>query len=336
MSVPVTRAILRDLSPADAAALWMVQHDSGGPAEAGLFEEWLGASEANGTAWAALDHAWSAFDDADDPMFAPMFADLRREALSATAEQPRRWRSFAAVGAVAALLVAVVGGVLWLPKGGSQPAELAVRDTLYKTGGEERTVVLTDGSQITLSPHTQIRVAMAPDRRQAVLDQGRAMFTVRHDATHPFRVIAGVWSVTDVGTRFEVGLQMSDMRVALFEGGVRIEDGSHAAINLRPGQQFMASGAKPGEVSPVNPVAEVASSDGMAEFDAVTLAQAVQKFNDANATKLLIVDTKIARLHITGRFRLSDPARFASTIAQILPIKALQAAPDRIELRARR
>jgi transmembrane sensor len=328
MSVPVTRAILRDLSPADAAALWMIQHDSGGPAEAGLFEEWLGTSEANAAAWAALHHAWSAFDDADDPMF----AELRREALSAPVAPPRRWRALAAAAAAAAAIVAVAGGAWLMPRGGSRPAQLASRDTVYKTGSEGRTVTLADGSQITLTHDTQVRVGP----RQAILDHGRVMFTVRHDAAHPFRVVAGPWSVTDVGTRFEVGLQASGMRVALFEGGVRIEGGSHPAIDLRPGQQFTASGGQPGAVSPVKPVDEAARADGMTEFDAVALAQAVRQFNDANAIELVILDPKIAGLHITGRYRLADPVRFANTIALILPIKVIRAAPDRIELRARR
>lgn len=328
MSVPVTRAILRDLAPGEAAALWKIQHDSGGPAEAGLFEEWLGASDANGLAWAALGDAWSLFDEADDPMF----AELRQSALSSSVQRGRRRYAVAAIG----LVVAAAGGMLLLPRMGQRSAQLATQDGLYETRGDARTVVLADGSQVALSHNTQIRVTIAEGRRSVILDRGRALFSVSHDETHPFKVTAGPWSVTDIGTRFEIGLHASGMRVALFEGGVRIEDGHHVATVLSPGQQYVASLDQPGEVSSIKAPDGPIATSGMAEFDTVTLAQAVQQFNQANAVQLVIVDPKIAGFHITGRFSLNDPVRFADKISQILPVRVKRVDPEHIELRAGR
>jgi hypothetical protein len=60
----------------------------------------------------------------------------------------------------------------------------------------------------------------------------------------------------------------------------------------------------------------------MTEFDAVPLTRAIAQFNEVNATKLFLVDPEIGDLHISGRFRLGDPNRFADMISRILPISA--------------
>lgn len=332
MSVSVTRAMLRDLSPAQAAARWQILFDAGGPVEAGLFEEWLDASEENGAAWAALDHAWSQFEDADDAIFADVRAEALSALVSARARPLRLWH----IGAVAGLAVAVIGGVLFMPRQSPSPAQVADADQLYQTGQDGRGITLADGSRITLSPNSRIRVAMGGGDRKAALEQGRAVFSVRHDAGHPFTLTAGGWTVTDLGTRFSVGLAASRIEVALLEGGVRIEDGRHPATVLQPGQAYSATQGQQGEVTTPKPAGEAVPTDGMAEFDAVPLTRAIAQFNEVNATKLFLVDPEIGDLHISGRFRLGDPNRFADMISRILPIRASRAAPDRIELRKRR
>jgi ferric-dicitrate binding protein FerR (iron transport regulator) len=155
MSVSVTRAMLRDLSPAQAAARWQILFDAEGRSRQ-VFEEWLDASEENGAAWAALDHAWSQFEDADDAIFADVRAEALSALVSARARPLRPWH----IGAVAGLAVAVIGGVLLLPRPTSTPVQVAGADQLYQTGQDGRGITLADGSRITLSPNSRIRVAM--------------------------------------------------------------------------------------------------------------------------------------------------------------------------------
>ena len=331
MTVRVTRALLRGLSPTDAAALWKVQQDSGAPVEAGLFASWL-EDDANAAAWGKLEDAWSAFDAADDAVF----EDLRAAALAAgpwnATTTPWRW----VAGAAAA--VAVIGGAaLLLPRPAKPPVVADMRDAgdiLVASGGAVKAIVLPDGSRMTLDVDSRARVAFGNGRRVS-LDRGRALFDVRHDSAHPFSVAARGRTIIDVGTRFEVGVAPSSLRVALFEGGGRIEGGGSATV-LRPGQAFVANAGKPDRVSLLAPGAEALWRQGLAEFDNATLAEAIEQLNAGSEVKLVIVDPRVAALRVSGRFRLHDPLRFATTVAEILPVRVVRIDPARIELRYRR
>ncbi|MDI1296883.1 MAG: FecR domain-containing protein, partial [bacterium] len=240
MSAMITRAQLADLTPDEAAALFLVQRDEGAPVEAGLFEEWLAQSENNQTAWEAVEGAWSLFDDADDPAFAA----LREAALADGGSRGNVFRSHWRPIAAAAALLVVVTGALQLRGGGPDRADLpliandAAAERIYAAAqGVAKTFVLVDGSAMTLDGGAQAKVAIGTMQRRVILDRGGAMFTVRHDASRPFTVQARDRTIIDVGTRFKVALERDMTRVALYEGSVRIGDAAGRMTVLRPGEQ---------------------------------------------------------------------------------------------------
>ena len=328
MSVRVTAAILRDLSPADAAALWRVQQDSGAPVEAGLFDAWL-EDPRNAAAWAQLDAAWAVFDAAED---AELDA-LRAAALSAGPERrdPRRWRGLAA----AAAMVAVVGGgALLLPRVGLLPVGPSTAPVTVATAGTIKTITLDDGSRMTLDIDSSARIPAGG--RRVRLERGRAVFAVRHDAARPFSVVAGDRTIVDLGTRFEVGVAAGGVRVAVFEGRVRVDGGADRGTLLRPGQTLVASAGRADTVSSSRAGGEALWQQGLAEFDNITLADAAAQISAGSPVKLVILDPRVAGLRVSGRFRLRDPLRFATTVAEILPVRVVKVGGARIELRYRR
>lgn len=336
MTVVVTRNILRNLSAPEAAALLKVHQDGGGPTEVGLLEEWLDASADNRAAWAALDASWRAFDGAEDSLL----ASLRADALSRI--ESGGGRSWRRLSVAASLLIAFLGGVVLLTTAwgtghrfGAQGGRLGPSEQTYIAAENHLTIPLADGSQIKLAEHSQVRVAFERGERRIELVSGRALFTVRHDESRPFRVVAGQWSVTDFGTRFEVGLEPEGFQVALYQGSVRVDGDGFTGAVLLPGQRLMARAGRQPEVSSNGPNAEATWDDGMAEFDNVTLEDAVQQFNASNSTKLVIMDAKVARLRISGRFSLQDPSRFCAMISELLPVKVVHRGSQKIELRSR-
>jgi transmembrane sensor len=159
------------------------------------------------------------------------------------------------------------------------------------------------------------------------------MFRVTHDAARPFTVQALDRRITDVGTRFEVGLAGDTLRVRLFEGSVRI-DGVDAALTLKPGQQLVAQAGRPARVEFV-PVAGHPDQE-LVTLDNVTLARAAEIINDGSRTRLVIADPEVARLRLSGRFKPGDADRFARTAAALLSLEVVRTAPGRIELRRAR
>lgn len=174
------------------------------------------------TEWLERDPAHlAAYEAAQDA--ADWAADLI-EAAPAPAWQPavetphRRQRWWIGAGAVAATMIAVVGGRALLDQG--SPAQM-----IATAPGEHRTVDLGDGSRVVLNGGT--RIAIDPDTpRHVELAQGEALFHIRHDASKPFVVVTGETRLLDAGTVFNVIAEGKRLDVAVSEGAVIYQPGN--------------------------------------------------------------------------------------------------------------
>jgi transmembrane sensor len=88
--------------------------------------------------------------------------------------------------------------------------------------GEQRTVVLEEGSRITLNTRTRIAVHLARHVREVVLRDGEAFFEVSKDASRPFTVRTSIGSARAIGTRFDVYLEDNHLSVTTQEGKVML------------------------------------------------------------------------------------------------------------------
>lgn len=151
----------------------------------------------------------------------------------------RRWTTIVPLAAAAALLVAVA-----LRFGPQTDTESGTSATLaaetMRTGiGEQRTIDLSDGSQVLLGAASTLRLAedFGAASREVFLE-GQAFLRVRHDAARPFVVNAGGTRAIDLGTAFEVRAYPSEgVRVAVTEGVVEVRREGSAADSavLEPG-----------------------------------------------------------------------------------------------------
>jgi transmembrane sensor len=188
-------------------------------------------------------------------------------------------------------------------------------------GGRE-TVSFADGSKIELNTNTILRARMTTGERIVWLDRGEAYFQVRHDAAHPFTVIAGNRRITDLGTKFLVRQDVSGLEVALLEGKIRFgsSDGAaHAAI-LAPGEVARVSGnALSIAPAPMQTLTdELSWRRGALVFKYRTLADVASEFNRYNAKKIIIADAVVGNLLIFGTFRTQDVDRFTRVTQKAL------------------
>ena len=145
---------------------------------------------------------------------------------------PTRW--------LAAAAVLLVAGGAFLYSRRHTPAEFAT------AVGEQQSVTLSDGSQVTLAPSSTLHVGAGFGRgaRNLALT-GRAWFVVRHDAAAPFQVTAGGATIEDLGTEFEVNATGPAVSVAVAAGSVSVH---------RPGAPAMTLGA--GDLATLAPQGE--------------------------------------------------------------------------------
>jgi transmembrane sensor len=104
---------------------------------------------------------------------------------------------------------------------------IAINDRLsttnYRTGiGQQQTIILADGSELNLNTDTELQVKLSNDHRKISLIRGEAYFTVAHDETRPFEVIAANGHIRDIGTRFNVYTKAENTLVTVTEGVVDI------------------------------------------------------------------------------------------------------------------
>lgn len=193
------------------------------------FTRWLDESPAHARAYDTVAAAV-----ADGAELIGSSAPANDDALPAImATAPRRPRRAWLGGAIAASLM-LVGG-LWVWQAGSR--DLYRIETLP---GQVRTVALDAQTRVDMAGGT----AMEFDRndpRFARLENGQALFTVRHDEARPFQVTVGEDTLVDVGTVFDVRRDGEDLSVAVSEGAVQFNPKAQD-LRIAPGEVLQRHG----------------------------------------------------------------------------------------------
>ncbi len=108
--------------------------------------------------------------------------------------------------------------------------------TYATTIGQQRTILLPDGSKATLAPASTIVVPAGygkPNRNLTLA--GRAWFEVTHDEAKPFRIAAAGMMVEDLGTEFEVVASGTGLQVTVVSGSVAVHRaGGGGTVTLGP------------------------------------------------------------------------------------------------------
>jgi transmembrane sensor len=169
------------------------------------------------------------------------------ETATETAGTPntRRSHRLASMLAVAASVAGLVAGGLILLDQGRR----------YETGiGEQRSVVLDDGSLVTLNTASRIEVKLGKKHRLVRLVSGEALFQVARDAARPFDVVTGNTTVRAVGTQFNVDKRTTATTVTVVEGKIAVSSSSFELPSTWNSSSHMAPAAGADEtVRPVSP-----------------------------------------------------------------------------------
>lgn len=235
--------------------------------------------------------------------------------------QPRPRLARLLIPALAATVAALMLGSWWLVH--------ALGPTVLSTGiGDQKTVILADGSRITLNTDTQLSVQYGKAARIVTLKYGEAYFDVVHNSARPFIVRAGERKVIDLGTRFVVnrtGSASDPLIITVIEGRVAVAPAdardtlpsrlmAHVHI-VSAGHLF---GFHPDTLPTVRSVSvdeATAWLNGQLIFDGTPLIDAAEQFNRYNAMKIELVSPQLAMIPVGGVFRIGDSLSFARAVA---------------------
>jgi len=229
----------------------------------------------------------------------------------------------------ASLLIALAAGsaMLW-----QRHRTLAVEVENYATAvAVDRSVALSDGSQIALGGATRLATHFARDRRDVDLNAGEAFFQVAHDTTRPFVVNAGEISIRAVGTAFDVRRTGERVTIAVAEGRVRIASSeglangrlsAAEALEAVAGQQISfdprASGLTVGAIPP----GRVASwREHRLEFVNEPLDSVIADINRYSTRPLTLTEAKLGALVFTGTVDTAALDSWIEALPKILPLR---------------
>lgn len=288
----------------DAALAWAIATRAPDFADWDGFAVWLEGDPAHAAAYDALQFA---LEEADAVLASlPEPAPEPVAAIEPANDNPPRWlagRRAWLGGAIAASLVVALTSVLWFGPGG---------ETLYRTApGETRLIALADGSTVQMAGGSTLALEGA---RAARLEQGQALFTIRHDTADPFVLTAGGERLVDAGTVFDVRLAGETLDVAVAEGAV-IVDPQGEAIRLDPGERAVRTSGR-FRLAEVDAAAVGEWRRGRISFEAASLAEIAAELTRATGTRFTSTDTAT---RLSGSIALdavrADPQALAPLLA---------------------
>jgi len=357
--------------PTDAmleeATGWLIDCSEGeqDAADRERFLEWLRRSPEHIRAYVEVAAAWEdsgrlgALNLVEfDALFAQARADRNvlefapsRQSTTAAATvenaagKAARWAQFSLVAVLVAL---AIGAGYWV---------LALRGT-YQTGiGEQRLIVLEDGSTIALNARSGVRVRYDSNERDVVLLNGQALFQVQKDFERPFVVRSNGTRVRAVGTQFDVYRKSTGTTVTVIEGrvaitpNVRVKEGEGAQVPDQPGRPATGEAAaaivQPHEVDTgevllvagqqlvvepllvqqpmqVDVTAVTAWTQRRLVFDETLLREAIDEFNRYNVRQIVVEDPLLAEYHIRGTFQATDPDRLVQFLRDRFDVRVVE------------
>jgi transmembrane sensor len=216
----------------------------------------------------------------------------------------------AAIASVA--MAAVVSWLYWHP--GPQRLETAV--------GEQRSVLLSDGSLVTLNTSSAIEVQMTQHHRTVRLLAGEVLFKVAHDATRPFDVMSGNATVRAVGTQFDVDRRPDSTTVTVVDGRVAVFTGSRDArqeeeirLPLQAGEQLTLLPRSARRVAQADVEMALAWTQRKLIFQHRPLEEVAGEFNRYNRELIEIRSPELRSQEVTGVFQANDPASFLTFLS---------------------
>jgi transmembrane sensor len=292
-----------ELVQAEAAA-WLVrlQSDRRSAADEENFQTWTTADPSHAMAFEAVSGTWDITGALPREMRgrAPANPVTRRRALITTA----------------GVAIVAGSGFAWLRGTAAVAYQTAV--------GEQKHVILEDGSGIFLDTNSRVEVKFDRRLRAADLQYGRVNFRTVADPWRPFIISASTSKIVSAASSLDIARDGTQVSVVVVQGAAEVERPNFPATNVVRGDRFLAVANEAGQCDRPNLAPLLAWQTGQAIFENGRLSDAVDEMNRYSTTKLTIVDSDTGELRVSGIYAVGDSLSFANSVSRLLPVKIVQ------------
>lgn len=268
----------------------------------------------------------------------------------------RKERTVPAPIAVAATLVIAVlvgvfgvGGFNYM---GDEEAKITQQgEQRFETNtGEQSTIVLPDGSVITLNTNSAIRAYFTKQQRALFLERGEVHVKVKHDKRSPFIVFVGDKLVQAVGTTFNLEInEDQEIELIVTEGKVivavievdQLADpvvpvlvAETADMALEAGEHVVLSDTEqPIEaIKPEDIEVKLSWRGGNLVFRGESLEQAISEIERYTPVQFEIIDEKLKRVRVAGLFKAGDIDGLLTNLERNFNVRYQRLSQDKILL----
>lgn len=314
----------------DEAIAWFVRmhSDQRTLADEDRFAQWVKQDVSNANAYADVERVWRA----SGPEIAPRAIDKQEDTSNRFRFSRRLVAALAA--SVAVVSVGIVSFMLLRPT--------TISEGTFATGaGEQRELLLADGSTVTLNTRSEAVIDIERDTRSVRLTRGEARFKVAKDASRPFTVDAGALQVRALGTAFDVRKSDENVAVTLVEGRVEVTPTSLALPSaamampavLTVGQHLsldVSSGER--SIQPIDLNRADAWLNRQLIFDSLPLAEALAEANRYLDDPIVIDDASLDDIRVSGVVRAGNVDSIIAALESSFPVQAVKDANGRVGL----
>ncbi|MCF1486574.1 FecR family protein [Pseudomonas sp. AA27] len=175
----------------------------------------------------------------------------------------------------------------------------------YQTAvGERRELLLSDGTQVTLNSHSELRVLYSAEERLLYLRRGEVYIVTATDPSRPLRVRSEHGLMQALGTRFSVRQLLRETQLAVYEGAVRVTPEAGRGSVIHAGSQVRFDRDRLGLVETARDT-QLAWRRGLLVVDDMPLLQWAQELM-RYADQRLVCDPAVAELRVSGSFPVDD------------------------------
>ena len=322
--MPATDNVEADFESLEEAANWYaaLQADGERGQQRRAWSEWLAASPRHRRAWAHIESV--------SRRFAPLRAQSEAEREAAAVAVRVSAKQAASRRRVLACLTALSGAGLtaWLTwRFTPVPALVVAWRSDYHTGvGEQRDVVLADGTRVWINTDSALDVDYDDTRRLLTLKAGEILVDTGTDPrARPFYVDTRHGRMQALGTRFTVRQTSSFTELSVFEGLVEIRTRSGITERVGAGKQRSFTGDTISSAVAADPARE-AWSHGVILADDISLAMLIDELGRYQRGHIG-VDPRVADIRVVGRFPTGNPDQTLAMLARDLPISIRRTLP---------
>lgn len=325
-------SISREDELLEAGSRWVLKIDAGemSASDKASLDSWLDEDARHREVLLEVAAVWDKTDAlARLAQLFPHGAGANREP-----DLPWPWRWAQGLGVAAGMAVLLISGLLFVNLVGNRA--LPTTSAAYTTAiGEQKTVLLPDGSEVVMNTNSRLSVTFTSSERMLRLARGEILVRVSEDRARPLSVVVGNRIIQAIGTEFLVEIT-DDRRVELMvtEGKVVIGvqplavtphggdvDTLDASVAPPALAQLGDNVVSAGEevvlgADAVEPVKNTVSADeveirlswkdGSLIFYSEPLEKALREVERYTTVEFVFLDESLKTRSISGRFRAGD------------------------------